>query len=216
MQTSDVPDVATEARELVRIVSSDTSLPTRVRHRAGALAVLAGTNPDLALTRLAELRAEVVPRLSTEAPRVDYARCVGIEVFWRRNLLPVRRAYLATPEDYRLAVDADADPPARLLADLGPDLVVPAANSWLIPLADLARFSGAQMRARLNMGQDPPYVVLIFSVARMLLAGVTVRVPCGLDAVPSRLLQWYQENVPDERIDGDLLQIALARIEWRR
>ncbi len=210
-----MPDAATEARELVRIVSSDTSLSTVVRHRARTLGALAGTNPDLALTRLTELRAELVPRLPTSAPTIDYVRCVGIEVYWRRNLAPARKAFFATPEDYRRAVEAETDPAARLLSDLGPDPIVPAANSWLLPLEDVKGLSGAQTKVRLNIAQDPPYVVLIWTVDGMLAAGVTVRAPCGLDAIPSRLLHWYPENVPNERIDGDLPRKALERIEWR-
>jgi hypothetical protein len=83
-------------------------------------------------------------------------------------------------------------------------------------LKDVEGLSGAQMKVRLNVRQDPPYVMLIWMVDGMLASGVTVRVPCGLDAIPSRLLQWYRENVPNERIDGDLPRMALERIEWRR
>lgn len=210
-----MPDAATQARELVRIVSSDTTLAAGVRHRALDLGPLAGLNPDLALTRLRELRDEVVPHLPSVNPAVDYARCVSIELFWRKNLSAARKAYFSTAEDYRRALEAEADPASRLWSDLGADPIVPAPNSWLLPLADVAGLSGAQTKLRLNMNQEPPYVVFVFSVARMLAAGVTVRVPCGLDAVPSRLLQWFRENVPDERIDGDLLRSALERIEWR-
>jgi len=209
-------DAATEARELIRIVSSDTSLSTATRRRATIIGALVGTNPDLALMRLAELRVEVVPLLPTAAPVVDYVRCIGIEVYWRNNLAAARKAFFATPEDYRRTVEAEPDPGARLLGDLGRDPVVPAANSWLLPLRDVEGLSGAQMKIRLNMGQDPPYVMLIWTLGGMLAAGVTVRVPCGLDAIPSRLRQWYPENVPNERIDGDLPRLALERIEWRR
>lgn len=215
VQTLRVPDAATEARELVRIVSSDTGLPHAVRNRAADLTIVAEVNPDIALTRLAEVHRDVAPALPRVEPTVDYVRCLSIEVFWRFNLEPGRKAYFATAEDYRRAVEADPDPAERLLADLGPDPLVPAANSWLVPKADVAGFTGPQIKSRLNMSQAPPYVLFVCSVARMIDAGVTVRVPRGVDAIPSGLLQWYPENVPHETIDGDLPRKALERIEWR-
>lgn len=210
-----MPDPAIEARELVRIVSSDVGLSHRVRTRAAALTVLADTNPDLALTRLVELHADVAPALPRAQPTVDYVRCLSVEIFWRFNLEPARKAYFVSPEDYRRAVEADPDPSIRLLADLGPDPVVPAANSWLVPRTHVAGLAGSQIKVHLNMSQAAPYVVFVWSVARMIDAGVTVRAPRGVDAIPSRLLQWFPENVPDERIDGDLPRMALERIEWR-
>lgn len=199
----------------MRIVSADPTLPAATRHQALDLGPLAATNPDLALTRLQELRDTFVPGLPLVVPIVDYARCVNIEIYWRWNLDPIAKAFISTAEDYRRIVEADAVPEVRLWNDLGPDPLVPAANSWLLPVAGIAGLSGAETKVRLNMAQDPPYVVFVFSVARMHAAGIGVRIPCGLDAVPSRLLQWYPENVPSERIDSDLVRNAVERIEWR-
>jgi len=51
-------------------------------------------------------------------------------------------------------------------------------------------------------------------VARMTSSGVQVRKARGVDAIPSRLIQWYPDNVPDERIDRDVPHSALERILW--
>jgi hypothetical protein len=208
-------DAATQARELVRIVRGDAGLPGAVRRQAGALASLATANPDLAIERLEALRVAALPSLPMVPPAVDYARCVAIEVFWRYNLDPRVKELFVAPEDYRRSIESSPEPEVRLESDLGPQSIAPAANSWLVPSARLDGVSAADMRIQLNFDQPPPYVVMAFSVARMFAAGVEVRVPTGIDAIPSRLTQWFRENVPDERIDRDIPRAALERIEWR-
>jgi hypothetical protein len=208
-------DAATQARELVRIVRGDTELPAGVRRQAGALASLAASNPDLAIERLLSLRLETLPMLPMEWPAVDYARCVSIEVYWRFNLDPRLKDAFVAPEDYRRWIETDPHPSVALEAGLGLQLIVPAANSWLVPNARVMGLSAAQLKVQLNFDQPPPYVVMVFSVDRMVAAGVRVRVPTGLDAIPSRLTHWYRENVPDERSDRDVPRSALEGIEWR-
>lgn len=208
-------DAATQARELVRIVRADTGLPAAVRRHAGALASLAAANPDLAIERLEALRVATLPALAMVPPTIDYARCVSVEVFWRYNLDPLVKEMFVTPEDYRRSIESSREPALRLESDLGPHPIAPAANSWLVPTTRVAGVSAADMRIQLNFDQPPPYVVMVFSVARMNASGVRVRVPTGIDAIPSRLIQWFRENVPDERIDRDIPRAALERIEWR-
>ena len=210
-----MPDAASEARELIRIVTTDAGLPIPARRRAGALVGLAESNPNLALERLIELSDEIRPRLIVETPATDYARCVSIEVYWRYNLGRDRKELFRSPEDYRRRVEIENDPAARLLADLAPGILVPAAHSWLVPLSDLDGLSGTQVRMRLNMRQDPPYVVLVLSADRMRIGGVAVRSPRGIDAIPGRHVQWHPGDVRNERIDLDIPASAVEGIEWR-
>ena len=209
-------DAATQARELIRIVRDDPGLPVPVRRDAGKLAALGAFNPDLALERLDELRLTAIPHLPMDPPAVDYVRCLSVEVFWRFNLDVAIKGLFVTPEDYRRFIETDPDPTERLAEHLGPQLIVPAANSWLIPASRIAGLSGAQAKVLLNFEQQPPYVVMMFSVARLTSSGVQVREPRGVDAIPSRLIQWSPDNVPDERIDRDVPRSALERIEWRQ
>ena len=208
-------DAATQARELVRIVRGDAGLPGAVRREAGALASLAAANPDLAIERLEALRLTALPSLPMVPPTVDYARCVSIEIYWRYNVNPLVKEFFVAPEDYRRSIESSAQPEAQLELDLGPQPIAAAANSWLVPAARLAGVSAADMKVQLNFDQPPPYVVMVFTVARMVASGVRVRVPTGIDAIPSRLIQWFRENVPDERIDRDIPRSALERLEWR-
>ena len=62
---------------------------------------------------------------------------------------------------------------------------------------------------------EPPYLVLIFPAEKMKAAGMAVREPRGLDAVPTQLVHWVPGDVPDERIDQDIPATALGGIEWR-
>lgn len=208
-------DASTEARELIRIIRKDSGLPLPIRRAAGRLAALASTNPDLALERLGALRASALPLLPMEQPTIDYSRCISVEVFWRYNLAPTLRDYFVTPEDYRRVVEQSPNPSARLSADLGQGYVVPAQNSWLVPNDSIDGLTGMDMKVRLNFDQPPPYVVFVLSVPRMKASGVAVRAPRGVDTVPSRLIQWFPENVPGERIDRDIPVAAVERIEWR-
>jgi len=150
-----------------------------------------------------------------EWPLVDYARCVSVEVFWRFNLNPRVKDVFVTPEDYRRWIESDPEPSTILESDLGDQVIVPAANSWLVPSERIHRMSAAELKVQINFDQPPPYIVMVFSVERMIGAGVQVRPPTGIDAIPSRLTHWYRENVPDERIDRDIPRAALERVEWR-
>ena len=84
----------------------------------------------------------------------------------------------------------------------------------MVPHSMVAGLSGAQARAALKFRQSPPYAVLVFSKQKMDAYEVEVRDPCGLDAIPSRISDWYRGNVPDEKVDGDIPRAALVRIEW--
>ncbi len=209
-------DSATEVKELIRIVRDDSGLPNFVRRRAGELAALGSTNPDLALERLDDLRREVIPDLALVAPTLDYARAVSAEVFWRFNVKPGIKSMFSNAEDYGRFVNSDHDPVGVLWDHLGGQPLAPAANSWLVPAISITGLTGPQTRVRLNFEQDPPYVIMVLSVSRMRAAGVLVRSPRGVDAIPSRHLQWFPENVPDEQIDGTLPVEALEVLEWRR
>ena len=46
-------------------------------------------------------------------------------------------------------------------------------------------------------------------------AGVAVREPRGVAAVPKRLAQWSSGDVPDERIGDDIPLAALGSLQWR-
>ena len=120
-----------------------------------------------------------------------------------------------SPEGYRRFIETDPNPATRLARDLGPDEIAPATHSWLVPVHRVAGLTGVQTKARLNFDQQPPYVMMVFSAAKMKDADMRVREPRGIDAIPNRLIQWRSGNVPDERIDHELRRRALTRIEWR-
>ena len=209
-------DEVTLARELIRIVSSDTGLPRSARRRAASLQELAASRPSLVFDDLETLRQQVVPDLPLQPPACDYARCVSVEAFWMHNLRAERRAAFLTPRNYLHWLKQQVDPAAAALNDISTDDIVPAPHSWLVPAASIAGLSGPSLRARLKLdGSEPPYLVFVFPVAKLKDAEVEVREPRGLDAVPGRHVQWSPRNVPDERIDEDIPYSALGGVEWR-
>jgi len=208
-----VPDAATTAQTLIRIVVSDVGLPRRVRRQAGELTEVAAFNPVLAVTRLKSLCETVGPELPVQQATVDYARCVSIDAFWRHNLVTSRKRLFRGPEEYRSFVEAQPDRSRILSADLAPGRVFPARNSWLVPFDDLRGLTGVRVRTRLQMRQDPPYAVFVLPVTMMRQAGVVVREPRGTDAVLGEHSQWHPRGVPNERIDRDVDASAVARVE---
>lgn len=207
---------AEDARQLIWIVAGDRELPQYVRNEANSLEALVPTSPELVWRRLERLREKVLPDLGLDPPTVDYARCVSIDTFFRYHLRPARRRLFRDPDDYLYYLEATSDPAGVAQSELREDSVlVRAAYSWLIPAHHIAGLGGAMIKSRLQIRQDPPYIVMVFPVERMGRADVGVREPRGLDAVPSRLTWWSPRDVPDERIDEDIPLSALGSLEWR-
>ena len=173
------------------------------------------SQPELVLNHLEELRPQVVPDLPMWPPTCDYARCVPVATFWSHHLRPDRREVFATPEDYLVHLEAEVDPAATAGGDLKSGILVAAAHSWLVPAARIAGLDGARIKSRLNLDHESPYIVMMFPAARMTAAGVDVREPRGIDAVPGRFTGWSPGDVPDERIDQDIPVAALGDLEWR-
>ena len=211
----DVVDAAFEVRQMIRIVADDPDLPPEARYRARSLESLAASEPRLVWDRLKELRQAVIPHLPMEAPIVDYARCISVPVFWRYHLRLVRRKIFRTSRDYLHYLEALVDPAAAVRRDLDGRILVPASHSWLVPADRIAGLGGAKTKIRLQIDHDPPYIVMVFPVARMRAAGVEIREPRGVDAIPGRFVQWSSGDVPDERIDRDIPRAALGGLEWR-
>lgn len=204
------------ARKFIRLVADDGGLPHRARREAASLETLAASKPAVVFKRLESLRQRVVPDLPTSPPQRDYSRCVTADAFWEFHIRPARREMFAHGEEYRRHLEAHVDPAAAALADLpGSGTLVPAAHSWLVPADRISGLTGRQTKALLSINENPPYLVMEFPVAAMQAAGVAVREPRGLDAVPKRHDQWSAGDVPDERIDLDIPATALGSLGWR-
>ena len=214
--TRDVFEAVSEARQLIRIVADDSGLPSYARRAAAGLEPLAASRPAVALYRLEELRGQVVPDLPSWPPICDYARCVPVDTFWDYHIQPSRRDMFEHGEDYRRHLEDHADPAAIARLDLHPDeVLVPASHSWLVPADRIVGISGARTKSLLKIDHEPPYLLMIFPVATMRTAGVAVREPRGVDAVPKRLTQWSAGDVPGERIDADIPLAALGSLQWQ-
>ena len=208
-------NLITEALELIEVVVRDTQLTRFARQEAKKLVSLAAAEPELVWDRLEALRGEVVSDLPLWPPDRDYARCVSVEAFWRHHLAARNREYFRNHEHYRRHLESQANPSAVARSHLSGSLLVPAPHSWLIPVELIAGLNGAQTRSRLQIEQKPPYLVMIFPMPLMEAAGVRVREPRGLDAVPGRFLQWSSGDVVGERIDEDIPLKALGNLQWR-
>lgn len=114
--TGGVLDEVTLARELIRIVSSDSGLPRSARSRAASLQALATSQPSLVFDDLETLRRQAIPALPLHPPTCDYARCVSVEAFWLHNLRAERRAAFLTPRNYLHWLRFQGDPAAAALA----------------------------------------------------------------------------------------------------
>ena len=166
-------------------------------------------------TRLEDLRARVLPDLPLLPPECDYARCVSVDTFWRFHVDPAVRGLFRHHTEYQRHLEAAPDPALVARSHLSDGVLIPAPHSWLVPADRIAGLSGLQTRSLLLVEQRPPYLVMIFPMERMLGAGVGVREPRGIDAVPKRFTRWVPEDVPGERIDEDIPLAALGGLLWR-
>lgn len=208
-------NAAKDSLDLINVVASDTKLHRSARQEARRLVPLAASQPELVEVRLEDLRRRVVTGLPLSPPNRDYARCVSVDVFWRFHLATNLRDFFRQPGQYQKFLETQADPSAVAGRQLAGGVLVPAPHSWLIPEAKITGLSGLQTRSRLQIKQKPPYLVMIFPMALMKAAGVGVREPRGLDAVPGRFVRWSPGGVSGERIDKDIPVAALGDLEWR-
>ncbi len=148
-------------------------------------------------------------------PKCDYARCVSVEIFWRFHVNRETRGQFRNHTEYRQHLEAELDPARTARSHLSGEVLVPAPHSWLVPANHLAGLTGIRMRQLLQFEQRPPYLVMVFPVSKLLAAGVQVREPRGIDAVPKRFTQWAAGDVPGERIDEDVPLSALGSLQWR-
>ena len=205
----------TEALDLIEVVTGDTKLHQSARRAARKLVPLAASEPEVVWDRLELLRRRVVPDLPLWPPDCDYARCVSVAAFWRHHLAPNHRDFFRHHGQYQKYLETQADPATVARSHLGGDVLVPEPHSWLIPAERIAGLSGLQTRSRLQIKQKPPYLVMILPMALMQAAGMGVREPRGLDAVPGRFLQWSSGDVSGERIDQNIPLAALGDLKWR-
>ena len=203
------------ARDLIRVVADDPGLPRFARREANGLLLMAASQPELVSARLDALRTRVLPDLPLWPPECDYARCVSVATFWRFHLASAVRGFFRHHTEYQRHLEAHADPALAARSHLPDGVLIPAPHSWLIPADRITGLSGLQTRSLLQFEQRPPYLVMIFPVEQMLAAGVKVREPRGVDAVPSRFTRWVPRDVPDERIDEDIPLAALGGLQWR-
>jgi hypothetical protein len=210
---------AAEALWMIQMIERDSAVPSAARRRATDLRDLVGTDPDLAWTRLLALAVDVTPGLLRHSPVADLARCTGIEGFYERYLEPDVRAYFRTSADYLHHIERSAAPGATLsseLADATP--LIPAVHSWMTTWAEIAALTGLEIRRYLDIRPLPPIVILVMQLAELLKAGVTVREPTALDAVPKHLTEWIPGGLRSggsELIDGDMPRSVVSRMEWR-
>lgn len=204
------------ARELSRITSKDRGLGSSVQARAADCELLCAQNKSIiAMQRLKELYEEVAPNLPTTTPDVDYARCISLFAFWRHNLAPAIKKRFRRYAPYKSLIEAAVNPEAILTSHLGTDPIVKAEFSWLIPAQEIVDMTADQVKRRIKIKADPPYVVMIFPKVKMQSFGLEVRQPCSIDTIPGRSTHWRQGDVPDEKIDHDIPRAALGRLEWR-
>lgn len=213
--TCGVLDAVAQARTLIRVVADDTELPRFARREANRLLPMAVAEPELVPTRLDALRRRVLPDLPLWPPECDYARCVSVATFWRFHAAPAVRGLFRHHTEYQRHLEAETDPALVARTHLRDDVLVPAPHSWLVPADRIDGLNGLQTRSLLQFEQRPPYLVMILGVEQMLAAGVKVREPRGLDAVPGRFTRWVPGDVPGERIDEDIPLAALGSLQWR-
>jgi hypothetical protein len=210
---------AADALWMIGVIEADRALARSVRRQATDLRDLVGTDPDLARSRLLALATTVAPALPRHPPTADLARCTGIEGFYERYLARDVRAFFRTPEDYRRHIESSGAAGPTLADDLATVTpLIPAIHSWMTKWAEISGFSGRDIRRYLNIRPLPPIVILVMRLRDLRAAGITVREPRAVDALPKHLTEWSPGGLRSggtELIDGDMPRAAVSTVEWR-
>lgn len=215
-----MPDTIADALGLLRLAEYGTLFQSREREKLIHLNQTASEQPEQVWEELEDLRRQVVERLPTSPPQHDYARCISIAQYWRYCLPESTQEEFENAADYAAFLEMSSDPGGTAYHDLnGPenDVLFPAAFSWIVPRAQVEELDRTQLAATLQMREHPPrpLLLLILPLDNLIEFGCTIRRPVGLDAVHNRHLQWIENGVPGERIDGPLLRGTVGGILWK-
>jgi hypothetical protein len=216
--------MATEGSEaeavlaLIQKVTNDSHVPQATRRLTRRL-VGSGHPPSLSLLSLQAQAGAVLPALQRRAPRVGLARAVTAASYLRHYSSPEIRDAFSTPDDFVAYVESSSDPDATISSSLGDaDPIFAWQRSWLAPASRLRGMKGPQVVSALEMVGQAPIVLFHMDLDQLRGAGITVRVPCALDAAIGPNYQWRPggpaSGVP-EYVDGDIPRSAISRLEWR-
>ena len=208
-----------EVLGLAAKIAADPVLPPRLR-RETTRSLATAEEPALLLRRLQVDAEQYLPTIARSVPTADLSKVVSVDSFIRHYAKPEYRDTFDTPESFAQYVESSTDSDSLLGEAIAtPPILLKWYRSWLTPTRSLTGKGGSQLIQDLEMRGEPPVVLLHFSRTSLIRAGVTVRVPCSLDAVPGQNYQWRPGGPASgltEYIDGDVPSDALSGIEWRR
>jgi|GEM_PF-3292404 len=216
-----MPDTITDAQKLIALANRTPTLGKGEQEKLSFLSRTVTEQPEQVWDELNDLRREHANRARACVPKKDYARCISAVQFWRYCLPESRRAEFENGADYTAYLESLPNPGTTAFRDLqGPnnDELVPAANSWIIPLDRVLDISTVQLPTRLQLrsSETGPFLILELPYKMLIQFGCRVRQPTGLDAVYQRNVQWNANAVPEERIDGPILRGMVGGILWRQ
>jgi hypothetical protein len=203
-------------RTLAAMIAGGSHCEQRVKDQAEQLLKRTDLDEDGMLVELDQLYQRAQPHGQDDLfwSATDLGRALGIDTFLRwHTRREVHDRFLGMAALYRSLV---VHSPARVINDL-PDtgIIIEAKRSWMAPLDGFRKVKVEDLAAILKTPHlvDPPAIVLCLPADRLRNAGVRVRRPCPLDAIPERHTQWEDSAVDGEVIDGDIPRSACDRAE---
>lgn len=210
---------AAGAKAFAWVIADDKSLDDWIRQRAHGLASLDGLTDEQALVELDRLYGEAAPfGIDDEyVPDLDLMRVVKFDSFLRRmTKQEVQDTFVGSPALYQKAIEAEPDRVEDDFVDDPRKIILPGEYSWMSPVGAVEEVDPADPFEALKSRQleEPPFIVLEFPVDLTTAAGVRVRPPCPLDAIPGRNWQWERGDVTAEVIDRDLRREACGGVNY--
>lgn len=207
-----------EVERLLQLADHPTT-PSALRTRLSSLRVEAARSPARALERFDLIAARAVAALRVDDPASTLYRAQSLATYLRHC---VETSYRSLDyETFRRRVQRAAEPDALLTSVLDRSgTVFPRKRSWMVAASHvpIRRASGRELMRLLELGQQqPPFVLCVMPLARLLDAGVQVRPPTAADAALGRHNYWNPAGltIGREYIDLDVPGVAVEEVLWR-
>lgn len=225
MQSGDVPAeggvmAGLEVDAVLRLfaVADHASTPSVIRRQLPALRVEATSASAVrAWERFESVCGPVLDGLEMSVPKARLYRVQTLETFLRH--CTTEQWAEQDPETVRRLLHQTASPDALLNAMLlRGGTIFPSRHSWMVAATEeLASCPGSDLPRLLEILGNPPFVLCVMTLERLLAAGVEVRPPTGADAALAWQHQWRGEDLPagPEFVDRDVPGDVVEAVLWR-
>lgn len=199
-------------------LADHSTTPDRIRRHLPSLRAEATRSALRAKENFEQLAQSALPGLPTFTPKAPLYRVQTLATFLRHCARAEYRDL--DTETVRRLLEGSIDPDSQLNEMLDREgIAFPWRHSWLVQApATIKRHTGRELISYLELGaQEPPVVLFVLSLTRLLNTGVEIRSPTAADAALGGHGYWSGTDPPagPEFVDLDVPAEAIEEVLWR-